>query len=117
VGPSQVWTDGKSQTHWDFFFCKYTFIVPSVDNGYVGDSSVTWCVRKSVLECRIVTIVLFLMAQSDCLLVWRRRLSVVSLQVWCRDTMFRSTVKCGIVSMCVLILSLTVQSVVNRYTD
>jgi len=28
-------------------------------------------------------------------------LSVVSLQVWCWDAMFRSTVKCGTVSMCV----------------
>jgi len=34
------------------------------------------------LSVGIVTIVvLFLMAESDCLLVWRRRLSVVSLQV------------------------------------
>jgi len=56
-------------------------------------------VCTSVLKCRIVTIVLFLMAQSECLLLWRRRLLVVSLQVWCWDAMFRSTVKCGIVSM------------------
>jgi len=52
------------------------------------------------LSVGIVTIVvLFLMAESDCLLVWRRRLSVVSLQVWCWDAMFRNTVECDIVSM------------------
>jgi len=118
--PGQVWTGGKYRPYRDFFFCKYKFIVPSVDkyNGYVGSSSVTWYIWKSVLECRIVTIVvLFLMAQSDCLLVWRRRLFVVSLQVWCRDAMFLSTVKCGIVSMWVLIRSRNVQPVVDRCTD
>ena len=38
-----------------FFFRKHTFIVLSVDkyNGYVGGSSVTWCLRKIVLDCRI----------------------------------------------------------------
>ena len=36
-------------------FCKYTFIVPSVDkyNGYVGGNSVVWCVGKIVLVFRI----------------------------------------------------------------
>jgi len=59
------------------------------------------CATVSLSVGFVTIVVLCLMTQSCCLSVWRRRLSVVSLQVWCLDTMFRRTVKCGIVSMCV----------------
>ena len=51
----KVSTKISGETARDFFFRKYTFIFISVDkyNGYVGGSSLTWCVRKIVFECRI----------------------------------------------------------------
>ena len=54
VGP-RAGLDGRKISSSPGFFCKYIFIVPSVDkyNCYVGGSSVTWCVWKSVFECRI----------------------------------------------------------------
>ena len=67
-----------------FFFCKYTFIALSVEkyNGYVGGSSVTRCVRKSILECRIC---------GNCFVSYGPKwLPVIVATTFCRWCLYRS---------------------------